>query len=110
MVELHFGNYTLRYLSQNYRTNHIRNSTIRLELSLQATAYSGNGAGHLGTPAGTIILSNVAQNIITGIGGAYTGNGAFRGHELSYSLTLLNHGLLDFDEATTIEITYTITD
>ncbi len=81
-----------------------------LELSLQALAYSGSGAGHLGTPTGSIVLSNVAQNIITGIGGAYTGNGSFQGHELDYSLTLLNHASLDFDEAATIEITFTITD
>ena len=80
-----------------------------ISLSLQASAYAGTGAGVTGTSTGTITLSNAAQSIITGIGGAYTGNGSGNGHQLTYTLTITDHDALDFDESTTIEVSFTIT-
>ena len=80
-----------------------------ISLSLQASAYAGSGDGVTGTSAGSITLSGVAQSIITGIGGAYTGNGAGNGHQLTYTLSITDHNALDFDESTTVEVTFTIT-
>jgi hypothetical protein len=81
-----------------------------ISLKLQASAYTGIGAGVLGTPIGLITLNNSPQNIITGIGGAYTGDGSTNGHQLTFTLSLENYGLLDNDNSTTIEVTFTITD
>jgi hypothetical protein len=68
----------------------------------------------MGAPTTAVTLTNTAQNIITGIGSAYTGDGVNNGHNLSYSLDLDatsgSYALLDFDESTTLEITYTLSD
>ena len=81
-----------------------------VELNLQAGIYGGSGQGVLGTPVGLITLNNTAQNIITGIGGAFTGDGINNGHQLTFSLSIDDYGLLDYDNSSTIEVTFTITD
>ncbi len=82
------------------------------EIRLDVGMASGTGGGTLGTPvAGTKILSSTPQNIITGIKGAFTGDGPTNGHQLSYSLfyTGSNFSTLE-TSATTITILYTLID
>lgn len=83
-------------------------------LEVTAAAYSGNGDGSVGVPTPAIALNATPQNIINTIGSAYTGDGVNNGHNLSYKLDLLpdagSYALLDFDDSTTVEITYTLSD
>jgi len=83
-------------------------------LKIAIATDSGNGDGLMGIPSATISLSNIAQNIITGIGSSYTGNGINNGHNIQYIFDLLPnagaYGLLDFDFNETLVITYTLTD
>ncbi|HFA52185.1 MAG TPA: hypothetical protein ENJ95_24470 [Bacteroidetes bacterium] len=81
-----------------------------LNLMISASPNSGSGAGSLGIPVGPVNVSNAAASLITGIGGAYTGDGSGNGHRLTYSLQITDHGQLDFDESVLLEITFTITD
>lgn len=83
-------------------------------LEVVANAYLGSGDGLFGIPTQAIILSNTPQNIINNIGSVYTGDGINNGHNLFYKLALLtnagSYALLDFDESTALEITYTLSD
>ncbi|NOY95537.1 MAG: hypothetical protein GXO81_04020 [Chlorobi bacterium] len=79
-------------------------------LLLQASADAGNGRGKAGIPAGRVYVSTSPQVIISGIGRCYTGNGPNYGHQLSYSLMISDYAELDFDESSTLQIAYTITD
>jgi hypothetical protein len=81
-----------------------------LTLKLQAGNYTGIGQGTLGTPSGQLTLNNSVQTLISGIGASYTGTGINNGHQLTYSLSIDQYNLLDFNASATIEITYTITD
>lgn len=85
-----------------------------VQLTVQAGAYSGNGDGTMGTPAGPVNLTNTPQPIISGIGSCYTGDGVNNGHNLTYSLNLAGnsgaYAALDADNTNTIQITYTISD
>jgi len=81
-----------------------------LRLSVTASAYTGLGDGTTGTSSGTIILSGTAQTIISGIRGAYTGNGVNNGHQLNYELEIINYNQLDFNNSTTINLEFTIVD
>ncbi|AIL46529.1 hypothetical protein HZQ11_11340 [Elizabethkingia anophelis] len=81
-----------------------------VDIRLQAGAATGLGGGTLGTPTGQIILSTTPQTIISGIGGAYTGNGTNNGHQLTISLTTNIYANLQAQSNTTIVITYTITE
>ncbi|HAQ37068.1 MAG TPA: hypothetical protein DCX89_09095 [Saprospirales bacterium] len=80
-----------------------------LRLRVQANTYSGTGAGTFGTPGGTINISGTAQNLLTGIRGAYTGNGVNTGHRLTYSLQIQNYGQLAGIQTGDLTIAYTIT-
>ena len=67
----------------------------------------------MGTAASEVTLSGVAQNVITGIGSAYTGDGVSNGHNLTYTLDLdsgASYADLDFDDSTILSITYTLSD
>ncbi len=94
----------------------ISSGTLPSGMSIDVTAAgdAGNGDGTMGASAGAVTLSGVGQNVITGIGSSYTGDGVNNGHNLTYALALgLGAGayaLLDADDATTIQITYTISD
>lgn len=107
----------------NSRTQPARNITAQITsgavpqgmvLSVVAGKDAGMGEGAMGIAAAQINLNNQAQNIITGVGSAYTGNGVANGHQLSYALTLENsndaYAKLDFNQSTTLAITYTMTD
>ncbi|WP_292008557.1 hypothetical protein [Chryseobacterium sp.] len=87
------------------------NQTIPgVNIRLQASPASGSGGGTLGTPTSQITLSTTATNIITGIGGAYTGNGANNGHMLTISLAISTYASLTTTTNTPIVIVYTITE
>lgn len=77
-------------------------------LKLQAATASGSGGGLLGTPAGNIVLTTSPVVIITGIGGAYTGNGINNGHLLQFSLEVNDYKKLVQTTNKVITITYTI--
>jgi len=87
-----------------------------IDLSVQAATYSGSGAGTFGTPgASALVLTAADQNIITGIGSAYTGNGANNGHNLTYSATVgaaanSYQNLVSNAGSNTTTVTYTISD
>lgn len=94
----------------------ITNGTLPggMQLDVTAAADAGNGDGTMGTSAGAVNLTTTPQNVITGIGSAYTADGPNNGHNLTYDLTLSgaagSYAALDADDATTIEVTYTISD
>lgn len=80
-----------------------------VSIKLQAAAAQGGG-GTLGITAGQVTLSTAsAVNIITGIGGAYTGNGINNGHRLTISLEINDYTELVQTNNEVITITYTIT-
>ncbi|NQU85289.1 MAG: hypothetical protein HQ541_05970 [Mariniphaga sp.] len=83
-------------------------------LNVIASSYSGNGNGKTGISTGKVKLSGQVRNIITNIGSCYTGDGINNGHLLTYSLELdksnSGYGNLNFDESTTISVTYTLSD
>lgn len=82
-------------------------SGVSLKL-LASGVTTGNGTR--GTAGEQITLSETAQNLITGIGSAYTGNGTEKGHQLTYSLDMNNDSysnLVANDYEVTV--TYTIT-
>lgn len=81
-----------------------------INIRLQAAAAAGSGGGTLGTAASPVTLATTAVNIITGIGGAFTGNGANNGHRLTISLVVSNYTNLTTRTNTPIVITYTITE
>ena len=92
----------------------ITSGTVPTGLLLKVTAgsYAGSGKGTLGTAGSQVTLSTTAQNIITGIGSCYTGNGASNGHNLTYTLELGstdNYNQL-VQANTSITVTYTITE
>ncbi len=87
-----------------------------LDLKVQAASATSDGKGTKGTAAGSALtLTTTDQDIITGIGSCYTGNGHSKGHNLTYSLALSSGGdnfnLLDnLADETEVTITYTISD
>ncbi|MEM1122441.1 MAG: hypothetical protein AAGJ18_18490 [Bacteroidota bacterium] len=81
-----------------------------LALQLSASNYSGVGSGQLGTPQGSIQLTNLAQPLIGNIGGSFTGNGVANGHQLTYSLVITDYASLQITQSGTVEVTYTITE
>ena len=64
-------------------TAEINNSIAGIDLKLTVATAAALGGGTVGTPATELILTNVAQNVITGIGASYTGNGVNNGHNLT---------------------------
>lgn len=81
-----------------------------VNIRLQAAAASGAGGGTLGTSAGQVTLTTTPTTIISGIGGAFTGNGANNGHALTISLATGTYANLQAQTNTAIVITYTITE
>ena len=80
-------------------------------LKVTAAADAGNGAGTVGTSAGQITLSGSNQTVISAIGSCYTGDGASNGHALYYALEQSgSYGDIDFDDATTLTVLYTVSD
>ena len=85
----------------------VLNQTIPgINIQLQAGNATGGG-GALGTPFGLVTVSTTPVNIITGIGGAYTGNGSGNGHQLTFSFTVSDYSdLVQMNQ--TVNVTYTI--
>lgn len=89
---------------------------VGLELKVLAAKDAGKGDGKMGTAASAAqILSKLsANNLIEGVGSAYTGNGPSKGHQLTYTLSQSaaagSYANLDFDKAQTLTITYTLSD
>ncbi|ROH98500.1 MULTISPECIES: hypothetical protein [unclassified Chryseobacterium] len=81
-----------------------------VNIRLQAAAASGSGGGTLGTPAAQVTLTTTPVTIISGIGGAYTGNGSNNGHRLTISLVPGTYANLSAQANTAITIVYTITE
>lgn len=85
-----------------------------LLLNVLAAKDAGMGDGTMGTSTSTLVLDKKAQEIINGVGSAYTGDGVANGHQLTYTLVLDSkqgsYAKLDFDDANTLAITYTMTD
>ena len=81
-----------------------------LELQLEVSSYTGTGQGDLGSSVGTIILSGVTTDIITGIGGCYTGDGINNGHQLTYRLGVTDYSNLVSASYGPLLVTYTISD
>ena len=83
-------------------------------LIVTAGAASVDGGGTKGSSSGAVTLAAVATDytVITGIGSCYTGDGANKGHNLTYSITenTGSYGSLNFDTDYTVTITYTLSD
>lgn len=87
------------------------NQTIPgIDIKILAAAATGSGGGTLGVPSPQITLTTSAQTIISGIGGAFTGNGANNGHQLTITLGINNYSNLNARSNTPVIITYTITE
>lgn len=85
-----------------------------VNIKVEASSYSGNGDGDLGTPTGQLQLSPAAQPIISGIGSCYTGDGINNGHSIQYSLDLSSangaYASLSAPNLKPVQVTYTISD
>lgn len=81
-----------------------------IDIKLQAAAASGSGGGTLGTPSGQATLTTTPTTIISGIGGAFTGNGVNNGHNLTLSLIPVTYANIMAQANTSVTITYTITE
>lgn len=88
-----------------------------IDIHVTAAAATGSGGGTLGTPAAQLTLSATDQTIISGIGSAYTGNGANNGHNLTYALAagsgpggIAVYADLQATATTVATVTYTISD
>ncbi len=85
-----------------------------MALKVVASDDAGNGDGSMGNPTSEVSLTNSAQQIITGIGSAYTADGVSNGHQLTYTLDVDtasgSYADLNFDESTALTITYTLSD
>jgi len=125
---LDFSTATNNLLWMNYSsiigstTEPTRNATVSItngsipagtQIQVVAAADAGNGGGNVGTPTAAITLSSTAQQIVTGVESCYTGSGVNDGHNLTYTMSLTapsDYGSLDFDQSTTITVTYTLSD
>lgn len=78
-------------------------------LKLNVGAYAGSGQGLRGSATGQISLTNTPAIIITGIGGAYTGEGPGNGHQLTYTLEIVD--IEDLTIGTTnLSVLFTLSD
>jgi hypothetical protein len=114
----------LNYSSIKSVADPTRNVTVSLnaiipgvDIHVTAAAATGAGAGTLGLSAGLLTLSAADQTIISGIGSAYTGNGANNGHNLTYALAagsgpggVAAYADLQATASTLATVTYTISD
>lgn len=81
-----------------------------MNLTIQASNYTGNGEGAFGISTGTVTLSTTPKSLITNIGRTYTGSGANNGHKITFSLDIIDYNLLKSSESKTLTVIYTITD
>ncbi|MCL1674614.1 hypothetical protein [Elizabethkingia meningoseptica] len=114
----------LNYSSIKSVADPTRNVSVKLnalvpgvDIKVTAAVATGSGGGTRGTPAAQLILSAADQTIISGIGSAYTGDGANNGHNLSYALnfgggvgSVAAYGDLEAKANVVATVTYTISD
>ncbi|MDR2237120.1 MAG: hypothetical protein LBE92_13445 [Chryseobacterium sp.] len=88
-----------------------------VDINVTAATATGSGGGTLGNSTGLLTLSTTDQTIISGIGSAYTGNGANNGHNLTYALAagsgpggVAAYADLQATASTVATVTYTISD
>ncbi len=86
-----------------------------LKLTVLASAASADGAGTKGIATTALTLTGTGQDIVTGIGSTYTGDGASRGRNLTYKLDYAtnestDYAALDFSDTNVLEIMYTLSD
>ncbi|WP_341227338.1 hypothetical protein [uncultured Arcticibacterium sp.] len=94
-----------RAISANYSGTALSGLDIIMEIA----SHSGGGAGARGNSVSSIILSNSSQTIISGIGGAYTGNGINNGYNLTYSLDVTDFSLLR-NASKSLTVVFTMSD
>lgn len=89
---------------------------IDIRVTAAATGV-GAGGGTLGTPSAQLTLSAADQTIVSGIGSAYTGDGANNGHNLTYALAagsgpggIAAYADLEATATAVATVTYTISD
>jgi len=87
-----------------------------VDIKVTAAAKAGVGSGTFGIPSAQLTLTASDQNILTGIGSAFTGNGATNGHNLTYNVNFgsavgstANYADL-VASTTSATVTYTISD
>ncbi|AZA52372.1 hypothetical protein [Chryseobacterium sp. G0201] len=88
-----------------------------IDIQVTAAAATGAGGGTLGTPSAQLTLSAADQTIVSGIGSAYTGDGANNGHNLTYALAagsgpggIAAYADLEATATAVATVTYTISD
>ena len=111
----------LNYSSIKSVADATRNVSVKLnipvpgvDINVTAAAATGAGGGLLGTPSAQLTLSATDQTIISGIGSAYTGDGANNGHNLTYALAaggnIANYADLQATTTAAATVIYTISD
>jgi len=84
-----------------------------VDIKVTAANATGSGGGTTGTGS-TKTLTAVDQILISGIGSAYTGNGASNGHNLTYELVsvggVASYADLQASAGTAATVNYTISD
>lgn len=81
-----------------------------VDISVEATE-SATGAGTLGKPTGTVLLTDTEQPIVTSIGSTYTNTGSKNGHQLIYSFATPDETYANLRaDKTAVKITYTLAD
>ena len=84
-----------------------------IDLKVKAGNATQTGDGTYGTAASVITLSTSDQDIVTGIGSCYTGDGVNKGHNLLYTMAQNGnagaYAAIQYQTATPITVTYTIT-
>ncbi|MDF1550034.1 MAG: hypothetical protein P1P88_19570 [Bacteroidales bacterium] len=88
-----------------------------LKLTVLASAASSDGKGALGAASTALTLSGTGQDIVTGIGSTYTGDGPSKGHNLTYQLGYNTDAATDYANLRNVDlvgvpltITYTLSD
>lgn len=85
-----------------------------VDIKVTAGAAAVSGDGTKGTPGAQLTLTTADQTIISGIGSAYTGNGASSGHNLTYEVAFGTSGTALYSDlafsSNTATVTYTISD
>jgi hypothetical protein len=81
---------------------------INLKLAVAEDASAGDGQTGSSLTTSAITLTTSSKDIINEIGSCYTGNGASKGHNLTYSLEADNYSEIEAGSQS-VTVTYTIT-
>lgn len=60
------------------------------ELTVVAAGATSDKKGQVGTPSAVVTLSGTDQNVITGVKTGYTGDGAGKGFQLTYNVSIID--------------------